>query len=393
MKDLILFGAYDRFNFGDMLMPMALSRYIERNHPKVLDDYRFRFASLSASDMSNRDCLPTEAIMSVCATASEDATLIVTGGEVFGVQRAALFMHNSRSDAEHAENEFLLKNRPEEFRKRLIADIGDIWEYPYLPPKSCLPQGGRIMYNAIGGNISAEKFAEQDIRWNRVADASYLSIRDHRLDGALSKHGKPAFTSPCAVSLLAEGYFDDLDGGPIPSDDPYFVFQCVYSGSGIDFDQMAENLRRFSEATGLRPFLVPLAYASNHYDDRALLAIKERLGDIAMMDEKGTLSSILTTFRHARCYIGTSLHGTITAMAYGIPYFPFKRAITKLGGYLDCWSKTDGLALLNQVRKPADACNVPWERTDALSEALKRNATAMSQRASANIDKMVARLS
>lgn len=391
MKDLILFGAYDRFNFGDMMMPLAIARWIERNRPDVLERYRLRYASLTESDMRDRDCLPTEAILKVCATASEDAVIVVTGGEVLEARRAGLFMHNSRSDAEHREKGRLRRKDPEAFTARMIEEIGDIWEFPYLPPQDCLPTGGRVMFNAIGGQ-APDAGDEEDIRWARFAQADYISVRDERLARGLFERGREDVQmAPCAVGLIAEGYFRDLDDGARPCDEPYFVVQCVHNPKNIDQTALAEQVRSLSEASGLRPVLVPLATASGHSDHKALEAVHAELGDLAVMDEERSLSSILTAFRNAEFYTGTSLHGTITAMAYGIPYYPFKKSISKLGAYLGAWSP-DALASLREVRRPGQISAIPWQDRSTLAAPLQENAQRLSRLAGENIARWVDRL-
>lgn len=384
MEDLILFGAYDRFNYGDMMMPLAISRWIERNRPEVLERYQFRFASLSTSDFRARNCLPTEAILEVCNNASEKAVLVVTGGEVCGAKRAGLFMHNSRDDAEHREKRRQRRKEPDQFEARLISEIGDIWEYPYLPPREALPTGGRVILNAIGGMVPGSAIDVSDVRWSRLENADYISVRDQRL----AQGPRVVHLAPCAVSLIAEGYFRDLDDGAPPCDEPYFVVQCAANLENIDLQALANDIRTLSAESGLRPVLVPLATASGHWDHKALGAVHAELGGLAIMDEENSLSSILTAFRHAEFYIGTSLHGTITAMAYGIPYFPFKKSVRKLGAYLNAWSPSvlDGL---RTVRTPGQIAQIPWQDTEHYKKPLQTNALRLSQLAGENIGNWV----
>lgn len=386
MKDLILFGAYDRFNYGDMLMPLAIERYFRKTAPELLERYRIRHASLTASDLSARDCLPTEAIGTVCASAPEGSALIVTGGEVTSPTRAALFLHTSTSDAEHHARLALRAADPAGFEALITRDFGDLWEIPYLPPRDCLPAGGRVLYNAIGGGLGKEGSADHALRRARFAEASYISSRDWRLVQGLAALGTEARMAPCAVSLIAEGIFEDLEQQETGSDAPYFVVQCV-NRPDIDLDKLAAVVRAIAAQTGLRPYLVPLGYASGHEDDKALSALAERLGESTLFDRRGTLSSILSIFRGAEFYIGTSLHGTITAMAYGIPYFPFKKSIGKLGVYLESWSSVEAL---KTVYPPPKLREAPFGARAQMAPALRAQARSLAAGARANLDRMAA---
>lgn len=391
MKDLILFGAYDRFNFGDLLMPMAIARWIERHRPDLLEHYRLRFASLTASDLSGRGGVPSEAILDVCASAPSGSVLIVAGGEVVGAKRAGLYMHNSRDDSEHRAKRRLRQRDPEAFETQLVAELGDLWEYPYLPPAGCLPAGGRVFLNAIGGSLSAEEVPPEDLRWSRLAQADYVSVRDQRLVAALTARGIAVHPVPCAVGMIAAGLFSDLDAGPPPVPDPYFVVQCVHNPREINPEALAGQIRALAEASGLRPWLVPLATASGHSDHKMLELVHGHLGDLAGIDRENSVSSILTAFRHARFYTGTSLHGTITAMAYAIPYYPFKKSIRKIGAYLGAWSSAD-LTSLNHVRTPGQIARIPWDERAALAAPLQANALRLADLAAANMTRMIALL-
>lgn len=391
MKDLILFGAYDRFNFGDLLMPMAIARWIERHRPDLLQHYRLRFASLEASDLSARGGLPSEAILDVCATAAPGSVLIVTGGEVVGAKRAGLYMHNSRDDTEHRAKRRLRRRDPEAFEAQLAADLGALWEYPYLPPVDCLPEGGRVFLNAIGGSLAPEEVPPGDPRWRRLEQADYVSVRDQRLVETLTARGIAAHRVPCAAGLIAAGLFSDLDAGPPPCPEPYFVVQCVHNPRQIDPEALAGQIRALAEASGLRPWLVPLATASGHSDHKMLDLVHWHLGNLAGDDRVSSVSSILTAFRHAQFYVGTSLHGTITAMAYGIPYYPFKKSIRKIGAYLGAWSGDD-LAALNHVRTPGQIAQIPWADRAALAAPLQANAERLASLASENLSRMSALL-
>ena len=49
----------------------------------------------------------------------------------------------------------------------------------------------------------------------------------------------------------------------------------------------------------------------------------------------------LYILKNATLYIGTSLHGAITAISYGIPHFALTNKIKKLVDFLETWGTTD----------------------------------------------------
>jgi len=52
MKDLIIYGAFDRYNYGDNLMPLLFELYLNRSYSHLLDEYHIKFAAINKSDLS-----------------------------------------------------------------------------------------------------------------------------------------------------------------------------------------------------------------------------------------------------------------------------------------------------------------------------------------------------
>ncbi len=40
-KEIILYGAFDRYNYGDNLMPVLMEMYLKRFHADLVKDYDF----------------------------------------------------------------------------------------------------------------------------------------------------------------------------------------------------------------------------------------------------------------------------------------------------------------------------------------------------------------
>lgn len=53
---------------------------------------------------------------------------------------------------------------------------------------------------------------------------------------------------------------------------------------------------------------------------------------------KPTIKEIVHLIAHLKCNIGTSLHGIITAMIYGVPYIGLNPKKEKLVSYNETWS-------------------------------------------------------
>ncbi|MGM1331576.1 polysaccharide pyruvyl transferase family protein, partial [Klebsiella michiganensis] len=91
-KHVVLYGAFDRYNYGDNLMPILLERFFLSEYVKCSKDYEFIYASINSSDLSCYKCKPTVPIKSLLKN-DIDYNIIVVGGEVMGADVGTLFSH------------------------------------------------------------------------------------------------------------------------------------------------------------------------------------------------------------------------------------------------------------------------------------------------------------
>ncbi len=91
-RQVIFYGAFDRYNYGDNLMPILLKKYFEKYHQTLVEDIDFVFSSIKKSDLSIYKCIPTIPMYELLE-APENSTVIVVGGEVLGATAGILFTH------------------------------------------------------------------------------------------------------------------------------------------------------------------------------------------------------------------------------------------------------------------------------------------------------------
>jgi hypothetical protein len=106
----------------------------------------------------------------------------------------------------------------------------------------------------------------------------------------------------------------------------------------------AAAIEAFSQAQGLVPILV--AVGQTHEDNVLAREIARHLtAPHILLDDPLSLLEIASVFGHSSLYIGASLHGYITAAAYGVPAvlvaFPSYR---KFQGFLDHTGRNEDLA-------------------------------------------------
>ena len=81
--------------------------------------------------------------------------------------------------------------------------------------------------------------------------------------------------------------------------------------------------------------LCPIGKALDHDDHEALQEIGVLLKSPYTYFDADNIWDIMYLIANAKCYVGTSLHGAITALSYAVPHVGLK--VEKLGAYLATW--------------------------------------------------------
>ncbi|PSU54900.1 hypothetical protein [Photobacterium phosphoreum] len=92
-KKVVLYGAFDRYNYGDNLMPIVFVEYMKKFHVDIIDEFSFIYSSISDSDLSHYGCEKSIAIKKVYNKLGAGDSIIVTGGDVLCADTPDLFFH------------------------------------------------------------------------------------------------------------------------------------------------------------------------------------------------------------------------------------------------------------------------------------------------------------
>ncbi|MEZ0255388.1 MAG: polysaccharide pyruvyl transferase family protein, partial [Chthoniobacter sp.] len=159
-----------------------------------------------------------------------------------------------------------------------------------------------------------------------LASTGYISVRDPDSKDRLSFWKGPIEVVPDSGFLLSK-YFPKRHLEPIQSglrkalglDDGYLVFHA--SPATTDKGQAAaaaQHVCRLAEALNLPILLLPLGPA--HGDREFLAEIQQQQpGRFRLLEQDFHPLAIASLIAHAAFYVGTGLHGNITAVAYRVP--------------------------------------------------------------------------
>jgi hypothetical protein len=324
---VVLFGAFDRHNLGDILLAHVAAA--------TCDDGAPVFAGLCRRDLtawSGHRVIPLEDI-------DRPVTLIHVGGEILDC------------DADQAA--YMLGEATLRWRRHA----------PYVVPKEALPPGSTVHFRAVGGVALAQREpAFQGEVLAALRGATSISVRDRETQRFLAGHDVAAALQPDPVSRIAE-LFGDAIRIRVRRREPYLAVQFA---AECGDDHTLAALARGLNSIGLPVVLFRAGAAPWHDDLEPYQRLAPRLRPPAEVFESLDVWDICGLIAGSRGFVGTSLHGRIVAEAFGVPAIVLERepgAGTKLRAYLDTWAPG------RTVLTPDDfARGLPEARPDQLDD-------------------------
>jgi hypothetical protein len=379
---VILFGAFDRHNFGDMLFPHVAAA--------MLPDREAIFAGLAGRDLRAEGGHRVEALSTVGAALGErPATLIHVGGEILTCDAwEAAVMLTPPDDARPLVAR--LDGRPREQREWAARMLGTQARAPYATVARAVLRGPlRVAYLAVGGveleacdgELRAEVLAA-------LAAADDLSVRDRQTQAQLQAAGIAARLAPDPAVMVAELFGAKLrarvghgEVARLREALPQGYLAVQFSADFGDDETLtclAAQLDRACASTGLGAALFRAGTAPWHDELDVLQRVAARMrGGTAQVFASLDVWDICALIAAARGYCGSSLHGRIVAMAFALPRVnlrhPSARARTgKQAAFASAWELAEMPAVVD-----VDDAAAAIER--ALTADLARLAHAAAQ--------------
>jgi polysaccharide pyruvyl transferase WcaK-like protein len=344
---IVLFGAYDRYNYGDNLMPIVITDYINKYKPEALVNNDILYVSISKSNLTKYGAPATTPINEIYDSLSNNDSIIVCGGEVLCAKLSTLYLHMPKPQI---LNKLLIKLNSMKYVNRLVDILAKFaypspWSFPYIPNKNKMKDRVSIYYNTIGGDLgSLNEKQLSDIK-NRLVSAKYISARDVRTKSSLELNNiGDVNLIPDSVGLISKLYDQEYLTTKISNkvglyiNKRYICFQAAPNKLGEPIDVIVKTLNAICTQNGYELLLLPIGYACGHDDFEVLNEIHELLPNISSIEYELNLWEIMYLIKNSEMYIGTSLHGAITALSYGVPHFGLNKKISKLDNFLKSWS-------------------------------------------------------
>lgn len=348
---IILYGAFDRYNYGDNLMPVLLETFLKNSYPELIDNYDLIFSSILKSDLSRYSCKMTTPIKTLL-NVPKGSLIVIVGGETMGATIQGLYLYTFTNKIQHK-----LANLSARFLKPLFIPLSFLrypspWYYPYIPNKNSFSNNVNIILNTVGGipSIKASK---------NLKKIDYISVRDLRSYEGMKKQYNVKLI-PDSVLLLSKLYnIDALKSlcresflKKFDFHKNYIVVQmCPYKASCS-----SENLSKILmdlKKNGVEPILLPIGYASGHDDVIYLQEVQTFTNGQLKLFNDLNIWEIAYFIAMSKGFYGTSLHGVITAMAYKVQHFCINEKLEKLKSFMTTWS----ISPFSNPIKPEDIKN------------------------------------
>ena len=317
---LVLFGAFDRHNFGDLLFPHLMTA--------LLPGRDFQFAGLAVRDLRafgghRVDTLATR-------DDKRPARLIHVGGELLtcSAWQAAVMLLDP---AEATDAIARYDNDPVAADKWAARQLGTSRSLPYVVGREAIAASGRLIFNAVGGvEWTGLSTAQRDEVKAALRQADWVSVRDHVTQGALRAEGidvplcpDPAVMVEYGCGELILGHQQQGAVRDMRDAFPQGYLACQFSadfGDDASLDDLARGLSRVVAETGLGLALFRAGAAPWHDDPGVLERLQRRLPPgTSRLFPSLNLWEIGALIAASRGVVCSSLHGRIVALAYGLP--------------------------------------------------------------------------
>ena len=358
---LILFGAFDRHNLGDLL----LGRIAAELAARLLPGRDVRFAGLAARDLRADGGARVQALAELVLEwhpapregapewlPASPPALIQVGGEILGCSawEAAVML----LDPAGAARAITLHDRDPAARETWARQtLGSARGLPYLAAHAALPPGTRIVHTGIGGvGFAALPTALRAEALDELRAAACVQVRDRRTRDALAAAGIDTEPVPDAAVLVerllgAEVARHAAMGEPAALRNRfaqgYVTVQLAAElGDDATLAALADDLAGISRDHSLGVVLFCAGRAPWHDDPAVLQRLRHHLSDphSAVVAESRHVLDLCALIAKATLCCASSLHARIVADAFARPAISLSggaQQTAKLRAWLDTW--------------------------------------------------------
>jgi len=379
-RPLVLFGAFDRHNLGDLLFAHIAAA--------LLPGRALIHAGLAARDLRAHGGHAVRVLSEVrAALGTQPVDLLHVGGEILTTTAWQAAVMLLPPEEVHTTLAYLQDHPGEQaaWVQRMVDSTG---EAPYLADRSTWPSLRHVFCTGMGGaQLGAAPPALRSEVLARLRTVDALAVREAQTQQQLQAAGIQSTLLPDPAVLVAELFGERIaqhgTAGEVAQlrqafAHGYLAVQCSAEfGDDATLDSLAAQLTQV--ATSHRIGLVLLrAGAAPWHDDLAVLQrLANRLSPAKVrVAETLNLWDLCALIAHSRGWCGSSLHGRIVATAYALPRLTLRSPAARGPGKHE--AKHEAYCATWETL-PGPACVPVSDVADALQETLASDAPRRRQ--------------
>ena len=347
MIHIALVAACDRNNYGDVLLPIIFEHYIKSVVPE--NTVRIRYYGLTGADLRE---VGGRVVYPLSSIPAETSAVILAGGETLFANYISMHLSLNPGRVISTLERVMRRNRTS---KRLVNQFlrKHVFHCRHEFPWLLLPAGSnqKVFYNCVGGAAFSKLSKQEQLCWkNAVEQSEMFSVRDRTTFSSMKSAGisslslvpdsavimASVFPEPLLASLCSEHIrklVSDLSGR-------YYIVQANRHIGNQCIDLMCGAISQIDKALQMTAVLLPIGRASAHDDSVPLSAVHRRCPDTSILVENNNIYDVMYLIKHSRFYAGSSLHGAITAISFGVPHTALTQKSEKLINYINSWQTT-----------------------------------------------------
>lgn len=367
MTTISQLGTFDVENYGDLLYPLVF-RHVVREREAGLDVRAYSPLPGRAPQCAGFVTRPVRELFE--AGPEAESRLVVGGGDILRTDAEVVAAHYGRAyrgrpgraarslGAAGSVGYLLLKGLPApraaDFRARQFRRrwMGYPAAGPFIIDPGRLRAGGAVCYLSCGvpHDFAPAERAEVARAFER---ARFVYLRDEQSAEKLRRCGvrRETHVAPDLVVALSE-LFDRAEQAArgrallaklgVSPGSPVVCFQSQpYPGFSVE--EIARQLERYRRPAGAEVVLLPLGFCHGDQDFIRLVAAASG-GAFKYVDAYSVFDAV-SVIAASELFVGTSLHGNITAFSFGIPHLLGPLPVDKAEGFLRAASLPPSLKL------------------------------------------------
>jgi polysaccharide pyruvyl transferase WcaK-like protein len=346
MNDVVLYGAFDRHNYGDLLFPLVMERMLSERFPEK----KVVIAGLIDSDLTEFNALPTISIKKALKQSKQDVTIILAGGDVVSCDWLSAYSYLLSDFSFSIFQRVFARFIPGITEKVIKKIIGLKSDNPFDLTSKDLSAEMKLIYNSVGATGVSNIHGDAALNLSAALNnADYVTVRDEFSREHINRIGanvNDIFPDSATVmsSVFTEKEIHNKTGSEATSlisklKGEYIVFQ-ISSAHSTGFEaEFAKSLTAVANEHDLTVVFLAIGNAAGHSDSVGIERIKLHLGKGIKVAQylSGGVFDVMNIIKNSQCYCGTSLHGLITSMAFHVPRVGLLPKLRKQRNYMATW--------------------------------------------------------